>query len=184
MKQLTLFEPIFQELRIRHVVKYIPKHAHLVDVGCDQPQVLLDRVCDDMDTCIGIDCVVEPHQYGRVKILQQHVQKKIDLPSKSATIITMLAVLEHMKYPYEMIRECCRILKPGGALLITVPAPSSKPLLEVFAFLGLVRKEMIEQHENYFTPDKLTHMAKDAGFSQITVELFEFGFNTFMRAIK
>lgn len=184
MKQLTLFEPIFQELRIRQVMKYIPKHAKLVDIGCDQPQVLIDRVCDEMASCIGLDIVVTEHKHGNVTILQQDLQKKIALPSNSATVITMLAVLEHMKYPKEMIQECYRILKPGGALLVTVPAPSSKPLLEVFAVLGLVRKEMIEQHENYFTPKKLTTLAKSAGFSEVKVELFEFGFNTFMRAIK
>ncbi len=184
MKQLTLFEPLFQELRIRQVMKYLPKHAKLVDIGCDQPQVFIDRVSDDMESCVGIDVVVEEHQHGNVTILQQDLQKKIKVPSHSATVITMMAVLEHMKFPKEMIEECYRILQPGGVLLVTVPAPSSKPLLEVFAVLGLVRKEMIEQHENYFTPDKLTSLAKGAGFSKIHVELFEFGFNTCMRAVK
>lgn len=184
MKKLTFFEPIFQELRIRKILPHIPKNATLVDIGCDQPQVLIDRVCDDMDSCIGLDIIVNEHQHGNVKILQQNIQKKIKLPSESTTVITMLAVLEHMKYPKEMIQECFRILKPGGSLLVTVPSPSSKPLLEIFAVLGLVRKEMIEQHENYFTPKKLIAFAKEAGFSDVKVELFEFGLNTFMRAVK
>ena len=184
MKQLTLFEPLFQELRIRKVLSHIPKNSMLIDVGCDQPQVLIDRVCDDVESCIGVDIVVKEHKHGNVKIFQQDLQKKIKLPSSSATVITMLAVLEHMKYPKEMIQECFRILKPGGSLLVTVPSPSSKPLLEVFAVLGLVRKEMIEQHENYFTSKRLTMLAKEVGFSDVRVELFEFGFNTFMRAVK
>lgn len=184
MKQLTLFEPLFQELRIRQIIEFIPKNSKLVDIGCDQPQVLIDRVCDDMESCVGIDIVVKEHRHGNVTILQQNLQKKIKLPSSSATVITMLAVLEHMKYPKDMIQECFRILRPGGVLLVTVPAPSSKPLLEVFAVLGLVRKEMIEQHESYFTPKKLTSLAREVGFSEVTVELFEFGFNTFMRATK
>lgn len=184
MKHLTLFEPIFQELRIRKVLPYIPKNSILLDVGCDQPQVLIDRICDDMEFCIGLDIIVKEHKHRNVHILQQDLQKKIKLPSNSVTVITMLAVLEHMKYPKEMIQECFRTLKPGGSLLITVPSPSSKPLLEIFAVFGLVRKEMIEQHEHYFTPKRLTALTKEVGFSDIYIELFEFGFNTFMRAVK
>ncbi|MEK7458133.1 MAG: class I SAM-dependent methyltransferase [Patescibacteria group bacterium] len=184
MKKLTLFEPLFQELRIRQILPHLPRGGVFVDIGCDQPQVLIDRVSEEMKTCIGLDSVVEPHAYKNVKILHQDLKKKITLPSNSADVITILAVLEHMKHPNEIIGECFRILKPGGVLLITAPSPASKPLLELFAILGLVRKEMIEQHENYFTVKRLHTLMKKTGFSEVTVDLFELGCNTFCKAVK
>lgn len=184
MKKLTLFEPLFDELRIRKILPHLPRGGVFVDIGCDQPQILIDRVCEDMKTCIGLDIVVEPHSYKNVKILRQDLRKKIELPSNSADAITLLAVLEHMKHPNEIVGECFRILKPGGVLLITVPSPASKPILELFAILGLVRKEMIEQHENYFTVERLRTLMEKTGFSHIVVDLFEVGCNTFCKAVK
>ena len=183
-KKLTLFEPLFQELRIRHILPHLPRGGVFVDVGCDQPQVLIDRVSEEMKTCIGLDIVVESHSYRNVKILHQDLQKKITLPSNSADVVTLLAVLEHMKHPNEIVAECFRILKPGGVLLITVPSPASKPILDLFAILGLVRREMIEQHENYFTVERLHNLMEKTGFSTIMVDLFELGCNTFCKAVK
>lgn len=184
MKQLTLFEPLFDELRIHKILPHMPRGGVFVDVGCDQPQVLIDRVSEEMKSCIGLDIIVEPHSYKNVKILRQDLRKKIKLPSNSADVMTLLAVLEHMKHPNEIVAECFRILKPGGVLLITVPSPASKPILELFAILGLVRKEMIEQHENYFTTHRLRALMEKTGFSEITVTLFELGCNTFCKAVK
>ncbi len=184
MKKLTLFEPLFQELRIRRILPHLPRGGVFVDVGCDQPQVLIDRVSEEMKTCIGLDIIVEPHTYKNVKILHQDLKEKIELPSNSADAMTLLAVLEHMKHPNEIVGECFRILKPGGVLLVTVPSPASKPILDLFAIFGLVRREMIEQHENYFTTERLRALMEETGFSQITVDLFELGCNTFCKAVK
>lgn len=184
MKNITFFEPLFQELRIRKVLPHLKNRKILIDIGCDQPQVFIDRVKKDMKSCIGVDIVVDQYSYENVRILSQDLQKKIVLPSNSGDIITMMAVLEHMRYPEEIVRECYRILKKDGFLLITVPSPLSKPLLELFARLGLVRKEMIEQHENYFTRERLRTLMKNTGFRHIDVHTFEFGLNTFCKAIK
>ncbi|HZZ98713.1 MAG TPA: class I SAM-dependent methyltransferase [Candidatus Saccharimonadia bacterium] len=184
MKTVTLFEPLFQELRIRKVVEKIPQGKALVDLGCDQPQVLIDRVRENMKSCIGVDIAVTPHKYANVQILRQDLRHKIALPSNSADVVTMLAVLEHVKYPEDIITECFRVLRKNGVLLITVPSPNSKPLLELLAILGLVRKEMIEQHENYFTKMRLESICEHVGFRSVSVESFELGCNTFVHAVK
>jgi 2-polyprenyl-3-methyl-5-hydroxy-6-metoxy-1,4-benzoquinol methylase len=184
MKTLTLFEPLFQELRIRKVIHQIPRGGTLLDVGCDQPQVLIDRVRDELKLCIGIDSEVIPHNYANVRILQEKIQHKISVPSNSLNVITMLAVLEHLKHPADIVEECYRILKKDGVLLVTVPSPNSRPLLELFAVLGLVRKKMIEQHENYFTRNQLMTLCKQVGFRNVQVEHFELRCNTFVKAVK
>jgi 2-polyprenyl-3-methyl-5-hydroxy-6-metoxy-1,4-benzoquinol methylase len=99
-------------------------------------------------------------------------------------VVTMLAVLEHLHHPENVAAECYRLLKPGGLMLLTVPSPTNKPLLELLAALRLVRPDMIEQHEHYFSHQELHGLAQQAGFNEIDIKPFEFGLNTFMKAVK
>lgn len=177
-------EPILQYLRIRKVLPYMEYGGIHLDIGCDLPPVLINKVKGKMKRCIGIDVVANPGIVDNVQIMSMNIIKKIDLPSSSVNIITLLAVLEHLKYPEEILTECYRILKPTGKLLLTVPSPRNKPVLELFARLQLVRPEMIHQHENYFTQKRLKDMAEKVGFKDIVVQSFELGLNTFMSGRK
>ena len=96
----------------------------------------------------------------------------------------MLAVLEHLDRPKEIIQECYRILKNNGVLLITVPSPRNRFLLNLLAKFNLVRPEMIAQHKHYFTHIDLRKLYSDAGFKIIEIYSFQLGFNTIVRAIK
>ena len=178
------FEPLFQRLRIQKVLPHMKWGGVHVDVGCDEPSVFLNEVAPKMVRCIGLDIVIKNKKIGNITYMKQDLQKRIALKDKIADTVTMMAVLEHMKYPEDIVKECYRILKKDGVLLITVPSPKNEPLLELFSKIGLVRHEMIEQHENYFTPESLQTICKKVGFSSIQVELFEFGLNTFVKAVK
>lgn len=41
----------------------------------------------------------------------------------SFTVITAAALIEHVPAPESFLKECYRILKPGGAIFLTCPAP-------------------------------------------------------------
>ena len=45
----------------------------------------------------------------------------LDLPSGSYDAIVMNHVIEHVHTPVELLRECYRLVKPGGILVITTP---------------------------------------------------------------
>ena len=177
-------EPILQRWRIMRIVPYFPYGGTHLDIGCDSPPVLINQVHERMKKCIGVDIAVKPKKYENVEIRQMDLQKKVNLPSNSVEVITMLAVLEHLKYPGTIVSECYRILKPGGVILITVPSPQNEPVLKLFALLRFVRPEMIDQHENYFTKNELGKLMQKVGFRNISISLFELGLNTFAKAVK
>lgn len=59
-----------------------------------------------------------------VDILQEPVEK-ISLPEGSLDAIVMNHVLEHLHNPLELLRECYRLLKPGGQLSLATPNSQS-----------------------------------------------------------
>ena len=98
-------EPILQELRIRKVLPFIKLNGVLVDIGCDSPPKLIERVSKDMYECIGIDEIEVVTKAKRVTLVKQEVNKKLKLADKSADTVTMLAVLEHLKFPFQNFRQ-------------------------------------------------------------------------------
>jgi ubiquinone/menaquinone biosynthesis C-methylase UbiE len=185
-------EPLFQELRIRKIWSHLEPYAKkgvLVDLGCDEEQVLVKRVAPMMKRTIGLDIVVKDavvklHNGVTYEVKKADLTKKFPLADKTADVVTMLAVLEHLPKPERVVKEAFRVLKPGGVFLVTVPSQMSEPILEFLAKIGLVRDEMIDQHETYFTHELLRKVAQDAGFKKVEVSSWELGCNTFMKAVK
>lgn len=177
-------EPFLQELRIRKIWPHIKWQGTLVDFGCDFEMTLIQKVKRQMKQVIGIDIVSQPKSFENVRILPADLEKKTPLAAETADTVTMLAVLEHLPHPDRAVKEAYRVLKPGGVFLVTVPSGRIETILPILAKLKLVRAEMIDQHENYFSHDHLCRLATQAGFSQVQVESWELGCNTFMKAIK
>ncbi len=178
-------EPLLQFLRINQAKKYLKPNSILVDLGCDYEMTLIKKYQDKMKKCIGVDSVIQPARFQNVQIIKADITRKLPIDSNSADIVTMLAVLEHLPNPEVVMKEVYRILKPGGRVVITVPSKYSKFWLEkVLAPLHLVRRDMINQHENYFTPTLLNQIAQKVGLTQIEAHYFEVIFNTFLIARK
>lgn len=177
-------EPLFQLLRIQKVWPHLKTGGVLVDFGCDYELTLINRAKSSMKKVIGIDIVSKPRRFENVEIIPADLEKRLPLTTNSAHTVTMLAVLEHLPHPERSVKEAYRILKPGGVFLVTVPSPRTERLLPLLAKFKVVRQEMIDQHENYFTHDHLRHLAKSAGFKKVEVSAWELGCNTFMKATK
>ncbi len=178
-------EPFLQLLRIHQITPYLKSNSILVDLGCDVEMTLIKKLAPRMHQVIGLDLVVKNSRQKNIQIIKTDITQKLPLATQSADFVTMLAVLEHLHNPLSVLREADRILKINGTLLVTVPAPQVKWLLEkVIAPLGLVRSEMVRQHKNYFRPSELIELATKAGFGDISVTKFELGFNTLLYARK
>jgi len=75
---------------------------------------------------------------------------------ESADTLLSFQVLEHLPTPQEFLAECFRVLRPGGALFLTVP----------------FQWRVHEAPYDYFryTPFGLEHLLTRAGFTDLTIE--------------
>lgn len=114
---------------VRHFIKKhvtLDRNDLLIDAGTGTGRwpVAMSRRC----RVIGLDDHDESIHLARPRIESaggQLVQTKLDdipLPSQCATVVTAMDVLEHLDDDAGAVRELSRLVKPGGLLVITVPA--------------------------------------------------------------
>jgi 2-polyprenyl-3-methyl-5-hydroxy-6-metoxy-1,4-benzoquinol methylase len=113
------------------------------------------------------------------------LEKKLPFKNEYFEVVTMLAVLEHLDYPFEIASEIFRVLQPNGRLIITVPSKYSKPVLEFMAFkLKIISYDEIKDHKKYFNKLDIYELFQSVGFRIETHKYFQLGMNNFCVCIK
>lgn len=181
-------ERLFKRFRYAKVMRHIPAASIVVDLGCGYKGEFLRRLSDRIDQGIGFDIYVSNSKPGPNVMLQAiRLDDGLPLPDAFANVVTGLAFIEHIIRPDALYRECFRILRPGGLLLLTTPARKAKSLLEFMAFrLKIMSHEEIADHKRYYDRESLIQDLIQVGFRRenITISNFELGFNLFVIATK
>lgn len=118
-------------------------------------------------------------------IIKADLNQVLPIEDDSIDLVTSLANLEHLDKPMINLKEIHRILKPGGICILTTPSTAAKPVLEFLAYkLKCIDRSEIDDHKMYFSKKLLTQYFAKAGFTNTTVQYFQFGFNLHAVAIK
>ncbi|MFC1622243.1 class I SAM-dependent methyltransferase [Patescibacteria group bacterium] len=171
---------LLRKIRFNKVLRYFnPKNLVILDVGCGRQGHFGWKIRKYTNLYIGLDRDIPNVQIQNVKFIKSPVEKMLKhLESESVDLIVTLAVIEHLKSPETFLRDCFKVLKLGGRLIITTPTPVSKPILEILSKLNIISGDEIEEHEIYFTKELLNNLAVSAGFVVEKYEKFLFGFNS------
>jgi len=187
MKKDFFLEKFFANLRHKKAIRYIPKNSVVCDIGCGYNAEFLKKIEPIIKYGFGFDKDVQDFKDGKLELKKFKIFDKIPLPSARMDAITALAILEHLEKPQEFLSECFRILKKGGVLILTTPTPRSKLVLEFLAFrLGVVDKDQVQDHLNYFWPNQVKQMLSQSGFNSKAIKgrYFGLGFNSLIVANK
>ena len=95
-------------------------------------------------------------------------------------VITMLAVLEHLSDPVNMVKEIERVLKNDGRLVITVPGKAAQHVLEFLSYrLKIVNSDEKRDHKKYYNCDELKKLFYQTGMIMEYHGYFQMGMNNF-----
>ena len=114
---------------VRHwIERYLrlERNDLLIDAGCGTGTWLeeMGQACQ----VIGLDDHAESIALARPRVealggqVLQTALDRVDLPDGSAAVVTALDVLEHLDDDGSALRELVRLTRPGGLVVITVPA--------------------------------------------------------------
>jgi 2-polyprenyl-3-methyl-5-hydroxy-6-metoxy-1,4-benzoquinol methylase len=87
-------------------------------------------------------------------------------PSNYFDVVTLWDVLEHMPDPKKALKECNRILKPNGILVVNYPDIGSW----ISRFMGRKWVFLLSVHLYFFTRTTAKKMLKSAGFKPFLIK--------------
>lgn len=136
-------------------------NARLLEIGCGNGR-LLARMRNLGWEVEGLDVDAQAVEVARAKnITVRHGDLSAQgYPDNSFDAIYMGHLIEHVHDPLGLIRECCRVLKPGGTLVIVTPNTDSWGLRyfgEDWRGLDLPR------HLHLFNSKNIQQVVKKAG---------------------
>lgn len=130
--------------------------ARLLDIGCGTGYTL--SALGEHTQAFGLDIAGEALGFSKDRGLDRLVQATaLDLPflDDSLDAITALDVLEHLDDDEAALREWHRACRPGGYLVLNVPAIRS-------LWSG---EDHVSQHRRRYTRAELAEKVADAGFA-------------------
>jgi 2-polyprenyl-3-methyl-5-hydroxy-6-metoxy-1,4-benzoquinol methylase len=150
-------------------------HRHL-DVGCGAG-TFIGTLPADEHTSLGIDIAQSQidyanRQYGGSNRRFEVVEAgPLPFPEAAFDVVTTIELIEHLteEISVSLLRDCLRVLRPGGLLLVSTPNYGSAwPLVET-AVNKLGKVDYAQQHITHFNRSRVRATMEQAGASEISV---------------
>ncbi len=141
------------------------KSLKILDVGCGTGKNL--TILNQYGQAVGIDELETPLAICAQKRISNVARAScVNIPfqDNSFDLVTALDVLEHVEDDNRALKECCRVLKQDGTLLVSVPA---------FSFLWGLQDE-VSHHKRRYTKKNLVEKLRQAGFEIQKATYFNF----------
>lgn len=186
MQKEPFLEPILRWMRLKRVMRHIPKNSVVLDVGCGRTATFLKYISPHVKQGFGVDFKVEESQFINIETKQLRLENHLPFQDSSFDVVTMLAVLEHIEKEQQILNEIDRVLVPGGKLIITVPSIWSQPVLEFLAYkLKIVSEAEIRDHKRYYNRQRLKEVLVEVtGFQEYHHQYFQLWMNNFCTVVK
>lgn len=157
--------------RIAGLLGKPPQDVRLVDVGCSRGHFVAAAAK------LGFQAEgVEPAPYiaaaaqsAGIRVHQGLLEEQ-QFPGESFDALTLFEVVEHLREPLLLLRECRRVLKPDGVLVISTGNSASWTVTAMGARWDYFHIAQDGGHISFFNPGAMRRLAANGGF---TVERIE-----------
>jgi len=147
-----------------HAAKLIHQDSSVLEVGCGKGA--FRRWLPQSVRYTGLefnDEAVQKARSGGLDVRKQPVEEHA-VASPRYDVVCAFQVLEHVEHPKQFFHACVQTLKPGGTLMIAVPAQDS--------FLAIAPNSplnMPPHHVTRWTDRALTNLAHREGFGKADI---------------
>jgi SAM-dependent methyltransferase len=169
------FDRLLQTWRASKATPWIPRGARVLDVGCHQGE-FLRRLGERIGPSVGLDPLAHSESNERFRILAEPLSEPSGFDSASFDVVVMLATLEHIQDKEPLARECRRLLRLGGRVIVTVPAPLVDRVVDLMRRLRMADGMSLEEHHG-FDPTTTPEIFAQHGFELEHVSRFQLGLN-------
>jgi len=176
--------PEFAEYFPHYSLKLTPGSSHdcalrmagsgndVLDVGCGHGSFAAELARGE-NRVTGIDQLPVPE---RRDVFEQYVQSDLNaglapvairLRAKAFDRILLLDILEHLRSPERILKECHGFLKPGGAVLVSVPNVANIVirLQLLFGRFEYAERGILDRtHVRFFTRKTARRLLRDNGY--------------------
>lgn len=136
----------------------VPTHSSILEVGTGGGALIADMVNQGFTSVVGIDMselAVAAAQHRGLSQVRQGDATALEYGDDSFDVVIASDVLEHLVDERKALAEWNRVLKPGGHLIIFVPA---------FAFLWS-QHDVENQHYRRYSRSMLESVLKQSDFA-------------------
>lgn len=152
-----------------HSIDRKPKTVKVLDFGCGSG-IFVQELAEARYHSYGVDISEEAIKFGKLQgrknleVLDSH---KVNFPDNTFDAVVTLDVLEHLEDEEWALKEMERILKPGGVLIVMVPA---------YMFLWGVQDEVAHHYRRYTRSHLLKKIQEATALHTVRASYF----NTFL----
>jgi 2-polyprenyl-3-methyl-5-hydroxy-6-metoxy-1,4-benzoquinol methylase len=160
-----MMRPVFH--RSGNLLKQYRSDGRLLDVGTGFGFFLAEMKNRGWDV-MGVEISEKAVVYARNVLgltIHPGPTEKVDFPDNYFDAVTGFYVIEHLPHPMAFLKECYRILKPGGLLLLRYP--HTTPIKSLLHFLG-IRNRLYDlpAHLSDFSPKVIQRCLERTGFEK------------------
>jgi SAM-dependent methyltransferase len=141
----------------------LPAGARILDAGCGSGRNMVELA--RLGTATGVELSETSVELARERGVGEVIAGSVlEMPfaEDSFDLAVSLDVIEHLQDDLAALREFRRVIAPGGALLVTVPAYQ-------WLWSG---HDVINHHHRRYTRRSLQRVAEQAGWSQVRTTYF------------
>ena len=140
---------------VKHLIQKndLKKKSKILDLCCGRGEFINEFINEEFDgygVDIEDDCL---KHFPKIKFSRTNISKeKLPYHDNFFDILFNKSVIEHFHYPENVIKECYRVLKPGGKIITLTPSwiHNQQSFFEDFTHRQPFTKESIcELHEVY-----------------------------------
>ena len=172
---MRFLDRVLQHWRAWVARSWISDGASVLDVGCHQGEFLAG-LGDRIGPSVGLDPLANPVSTSRYRLFAEGFQEPAPFPDASFDAVVLLATLEHIRDKAPLGRECWRLLRPGGRIIITVPSTAVDGIIDWLCRLGLADGMSLEEHHGY-DPRTTPEVFGAHGFTLEHCRRFQLGLN-------